>query len=827
MGLLFEFRAGILVMKRKSLLNKIIISLASCFLALLVFLISVVGWIVANPASAWQYASPYLLPKDLKLTWENVDYQWSWRGWRQWRHTWAAQEFRVKKEVPWVDVTASDVAIEWSFHFWSSEPLLKIEKFKLHLREQAEIKLSPSETEEGAPTQNPYQRVKGILGYFSKPQTKILVIQNIDIQTESINIYLADQSLWQCQVQVTTHGMTSTIPQQGATIMETSAEDSHEWRFSAGATAKDLDMALSGSFKPDNIESENPFLRINTQVKASQWSIKGSWSGNFKDEVLNLYGDPAIEVKGEKEKWVTATNKITLKLSSEAMNVRGRSGVVGVPGPIMSLDQVESEVDIPLVPDRMWATEASTIKIEAPVDIFLVDKNMRPPLEKACRCRLPEKFLISLGAKVWLEQLLAEKTTEGETGEKAEREKVAEAQLKMESIKNALFSADLALAADVFKEKAELRIYPQTKTKLVVHSFQGLRQFLDAKGIMIPAPLDVLEGSLELIANNPIERHTEKTTTVVELKTDLKSKKQTVQTTTLAQVDLWNTLQRIDVDLEATIHKLILETPPLDPVLGIPSLASDARILRQPVKKNTKPGVVIKIATRLKTETKGAIQLLNPYAEPYVPISLFLKTKGEKALGSLHVEPFSVNYLRRHIQVEGVQVDLVDSDEAEMPLRGRMRIEQGGYTLFINLSGTAQAPQIHFSSEPSLTENDIISVLLYGRVSTQLVSAEAETAGNFNAALADRAVGLLGLWIFASTPIQSFSYNATTKVYTATVNLGDGLSAGVGTNWEQATNFELRKRLSRRWVLTAVWSPAISNSGRQEGRLVLQWEKRF
>jgi hypothetical protein len=49
--------------------------------------------------------------------------------------------------------------------------------------------------------------------------------------------------------------------------------------------------------------------------------------------------------------------------------------------------------------------------------------------------------------------------------------------------------------------------------------------------------------------------------------------------------------------------------------------------------------------------------------------------------------------------------------------------------------------------------------------------------------------------------------------------------AGVGTNWEQATNFELRKRVSARWMLTATW--AANQANRQEGRLVLQWEKRF
>jgi hypothetical protein len=57
------------------------------------------------------------------------------------------------------------------------------------------------------------------------------------------------------------------------------------------------------------------------------------------------------------------------------------------------------------------------------------------------------------------------------------------------------------------------------------------------------------------------------------------------------------------------------------------------------------------------------------------------------------------------------------------------------------------------------------------------------------------------------------------------VDLGGGITASVGTNWERAASLEVRKRVSRRWVLTASWSPTESNE--QVGKLVLQWEKRF
>ena len=228
----------------------------------------------------------------------------------------------------------------------------------------------------------------------------------------------------------------------------------------------------------------------------------------------------------------------------------------------------------------------------------------------------------------------------------------------------------------------------------------------------------------------------------------------------------------------------------------------------------------------LKTAQPAAVRLLSKYAKPHIPITLNVNTTTEAApAGVIRLEPFTVSYLRRKVAVEKFEVTLTDKEALGIPVNGRFRIDQTDYKIFIDVAGTLEAPNVQLSSEPYLPRNEIISVLLYDRTSEQLVSADNETVGSFEAALADRAIGLFGLWAFASTPIKSFSYNAVTKVYSATVQLGEGLTAGVGTSWEQAAHLEVRKRVSRRWVLTASWSPNTDNE--QVGKLVLQWEKRF
>ncbi len=65
-----------------------------------------------------------------------------------------------------------------------------------------------------------------------------------------------------------------------------------------------------------------------------------------------------------------------------------------------------------------------------------------------------------------------------------------------------------------------------------------------------------------------------------------------------------------------------------------------------------------------------------------------------------------------------------------------------------------------------------------------------------------------------------------TKVYTATVALSDDTTAGIGTNWEQTTNLELRKRITGKWMLTAAWVPGAQGEP-DKTQLVFQWENRY
>jgi hypothetical protein len=527
---------------------------------------------------------------------------------------------------------------------------------------------------------------------------------------------------------------------------------------------------------------------------------------------------PKIEI-GDPKKRVLIRPQLRLTVAEKSLDLKSQMDVTGLPGPIINLEKIEAALQIPLKNDSLWVEEPATLRADVPVDLLLLDKNMRASLETACRCKLPEEFYATFNGKAWLKKYFSENKS---------REKIIEAHLKLKSVESKLFSGDLASDIYIFRENNNWQFDPRLNANLTIHNFQGIRRYLDAKGVIIPAPLDILQGSIMLKAQSPVTQKENSLLTAIQMAVNLKSPTQTVDADATINLQLANSFKSLDIDVDAIIRTLKLDLPPLDPILGVPALSSDKRIVRV-TPKTVKPQFQVRVVSRLRTEKAGAIQISSKFAKPYIPITLLVNSVGSKSTGFVRFEPFTVNYLRRKIFVEKVNISLAKNEEndlpTELPIDGRFRIEQGGYKIAIALSGTVKSPTVLLSSEPVLNKDDIISVLIYGRVASQLVANEAETAGNVNAAVADRAVGLLGLWAFASTPIQSFSYNATTKVYSATVDLGNDVTAGVGTNWEQATNFELRKRVSSRWMLTATWAPNQNN--RQEGRLVLQWEKRF
>lgn len=758
-----------------------------------------VTWCFYYPQKAWALAEKHLLPGDMKIAWEQLSISLQPEQWNHWVLISNMKNVSIKKINPHIDVGISSLNLKLQFQWKTNEPLYTVSIFEFSLSESSMLSLQNEEPTD-ATEKSVYQLLADNLSYLSYAP-KVPSIDTLDIYIPHFEIYTTNEKPIVINTRI----------KQDLTISQDSL------LFEALVNLDNLSVATKGQLHPSELWTDRPLLKADLHIQSKDIELKTPLSLIFnknKEVLINSLID--LHIKAQKNKMIM-TSSLAILVHPKQIEIKSLSHVKNIPGPLKSVAEITLNTQIPQQDDQMWTDTAGEFNLSAPVDVFLIERKWTLAVEKACRCKLPKRLTVSSEGQFWMKSLLQNTST---------TQKAATASLKIETVKNNLFTADLALDLSIDKKGTEWLISPRTNADIVIHSFQGLRRLMEAQGLLLPAPLNALDGTVSVSAHSPVTENLNQMNTTVSAKIDLSSKTQKAVILANSNITLPRHFKSVDIHTDLKIKQLRLELPPIDPIRGVPKIASDPRIQLKPLKiQNNKSNFKINLVSRLQTETEGAIQLLNTYSTPYIPVSVDIDVLGELATGKINVEPFKISYLRRDIFVETLNVQLPQGKEAKLPLDGKLRINQGGYAIFIILKGTADSPQIILDSTPSLSQNDIISVLLYGRISDQLVANEAETAGGVNAAIADRAIGIIGLWAFASTPIQSFSYNAVTKVYTATVKLSEGFTAGVGTNWEQATILELRKRLSRRWVLTATWTPTQNN--RQEGRLVLQWEHRF
>lgn len=756
-------------------------------------------WAIKNPRPAWNVIEKLVMPSDLTVEWEKMDVQVQHPQWNTWDFDVNGAKVIIRKGSPMVEAPLDTVTARFTVRIFQPRPWLHVRDFQVQGGNRILVKAAAPDPEADR-TRSPFEQIRSFMNIIDSASNYI-TIDNMGLKVPAIELASEKGEPTRVRAEIK-----KPLGKDHPTVTQ----------FSSVVEAGDVKVALNGWLDAAHMTGEAPFLQLKVEASSKTWKtstdISGKYNGKqgvFDGQVKLDYGD------GPKKMNFNPKFQIALTEVEAALTLDG--AITDIPGPVVKLDKLKAEIRLPFDKGYLWSERPAQFKVSAPVALFFVDKDMRPPLEKSCRCKIPEFLKFDIEGRAWFEPML---------NDLPEKRTVLEAKMTGEGIDNKLFTASLAAHLRIEKQNAEWRLDPRIDSTIKLHSFQGFRQFLDARNVIIPAPLDILDGAVVISARNPVTNDDKMIRTLLEFSTDLASDTQKVVVSSTVNLDLSRDFKALDVYLHALLTDIKLELPPLDPVLGIPSLAKDPRVIMKPVKAKAESGFKMQVFFDVKTVNAGSVRLLSPLASPHVPMTIEVNTaaKGEST-GFIRLEPFVVKYLRRELHIERMQVSLAEDENGSFPVGGRVRIDQSGYKIYVDIAGTTAAPSVQLNSDPYLPKSDIISVLLYGRTNDQLVGADAETAGSFEAAMADRAIGIFGLWAFASTPIQSFSYNAVTKVYTATVQLADGLTAGVGTNWERAAHLEVRKRVSRRWVLTASWSP--TGDQEQVGKLVLQWEKRF
>lgn len=777
-------------------------TLITISILIMVLILAVAGlglWVYKNPETAWNKVQHYILPADLKITWSKVDFDIEHLNGLNFLIELKFQKLKINKDNPFIDFPVDQLDLKTSvFPFEQSRKII-LHDLIIAAPEDLLFSSGPSATTDSS---NPFDQIQTIQNYIVK-FFNLAQVENVDIKVKNFTVQNAENKPTHIKLELTKAQATQANSLSYATLVtlpsKMTLDSSGTISFSEQVQEKiRLNIKL-------NVNGEGLKLSQNIQGSLGESNeITSTGSFWFKNKTTSVQAQPQVHIK----------------MQESGLNLSLDSKIEGLPITLVKIDEIHAQLQIPFEKNKTWSDQPSQFSFMTPLKILSPTQDDRRKLEKICQCEIPQMVKAEVSGPIWLSNFLL-------TAQDTQERPLLDFKFKIDDVSNTLFALTASGQIQMNKRSGEYLYKPSLNLDAQIISFKKMAQVLDNYKILIPSPLDVLDGKVQLKVNGPVTSQTEAYLFPLNVETTLKSSGQVVNLSLDSQINLPSHFKSAHVDAHLKIHDLQLELPPLSPTKGNPRVVSDRRILLKPPQPPTESSFKLTMNLEVSTDRPGGIRLLSEYFKPYLPLTINIKNSdGVKNSGSVKLETFDIEYLRRRVKVENMALRLSDKNDKLIYVDGRASVQQTEYKIFIDVHGLASQPNIVLTSEPDLPRSEIINVLIYDRTSDQLVSADVKTAGQVDAAMADKAIGLFGLWAFAATPIKSFSYNPSTKIYSAVVEISDGVTASIGTTWESATQLSVQKRVSRNWILAAAWTPADQNSG-ESTKLVLQWEKRI
>lgn len=356
--------------------------------------------------------------------------------------------------------------------------------------------------------------------------------------------------------------------------------------------------------------------------------------------------------------------------------------------------------------------------------------------------------------------------------------------------------------------------------------FQKLAKQLHKTAYPIPAPLEVLAGNVEIGISGQADIGKKSGNFPVTFKTRLKSEKQSFDTdgTGVLRYAFSDDKYQGNLDLDLVLPELKLSLPHLG-LASLPELLPDPR-MNKPWLKPPKPSSGdLHYRVTLKTPQDKPALLSSNFAKTDIPIALDLRMEDGKAGGTLTIGESALRFFRREAQIQEIKLSLADPPDRSGVV-GVIRVPYVDYKIDIQLFGTVERPRIIFQSDPPLSQEQILSYLIYGREFEELDTDKTDSVGNVAAAFSDRAVALGSLFLLASTPIQSVSYNPATQNFSAKIRLAEGTSLTLGTTEGKTQQVGIRKNIGGNWIVNT-YIENDSEQGEQRGGAFLEYYKRY
>lgn len=786
MELSFKMKVGRILKFLAFTLSTLVLLFASALLLIWFNL----GWIV-NEANIAKYKDRFL-PKNSELTWDSLDLEILSRSWAKRDLELDARGLCFKwNSSTRISACFDRIDIELGVRLLPRPQLLVVRQV---VAIDKEVRIETSETEADNQSSSSYADLyQLVFDYWIMAEEIINDYEFKQVHVEVDN-FTIKTSAEEFEINVQSHFES---PQKHLPLNVELKTASGAYQVTGEIT---FDIEAEGGTKSHG--DINVKLKVSDKIISSRLVIeKPLYSRNAQLHTVT-------EVKK------TSHPLLKLSLSSllkeELISLEVESGDIYLPRPLRVIELQNCKVDIQV--DENLTTNMNCI----PLVKWTWKKSVSERLEKICDCKLPESLKVSLLVDGPL-TLLTEKQSD----------KDIRAEVKVPDYKFRFLSMNVDGLIRLFKnKKGEFSIDPDIKADLSVKQFQALEEMLRGSPFAIPSPFHVFKGpaSLKLKSNSKVG--VSNFEALVSFDSNLKSPTQRFEVRADLKTEVsQNFKPPFVVKGDVLIDSVVLELPPFYPISGVPQVFKSPKIkdeVNLEKQKEDQPPMIL-YDLKVRTTSPNAIQLRSNLVEPLIPMSVDFHLKGKSRQGQIDLDQFTLESFKRQIVVQDLKLTLPQEENEAPHIKANLMAEQSGYTIYIDVIGKLGDVQIYMRSNPSLPRNDIISVLIYGRTFDNLAGTERDNVGNTGAAIADRAIGLFGIWLFASTPIQSVSYNPATKSYSAQVQVSDKTVLSVGTDWERVQTLELRRHLKGNWMIVTSYEPGETDSGK--GSLVLQWQK--
>ncbi len=385
-------------------------------------------------------------------------------------------------------------------------------------------------------------------------------------------------------------------------------------------------------------------------------------------------------------------------------------------------------------------------------------------------------------------------------------EEVLAASLRAESF-GASFKAKTSIGLPLNNPPGEWRFLKEialnTEADVEIQNFKkSYKEHVKEPYNVLPAPLNVLDGKARLKVRTREALTQEEIEVVAQLLMDMEGGEQELefQIDGKGIVDL-KKLRPGAIFIGGELYKVVLQIPHLPKTSLPPQFFPDGRIHRekkafhQSLAHRPKKEAKLDLNMRIKAQREKSLSFKTNLLTSPLRLNTDLKImKGELASGYVKALPFRTEFFNRDLKLEKFVIDFDDPKNPEV--EGQILFDLPEYKVTLTLQGPLSSPRHALSSEPALPEEDIYSVLLFGRPMIDLEGGDRDAAERTNQVLSQGILSIGVLYYLSDTPIQAIIYDPDSEKVQAQIGISEKASLTVG-----AGSVGVRQSLGNGWYV--------------------------